>query len=766
MTSSGGQVQAQEVRFELQSLGWKAFQDLCGTVLSEVLGQTFQVFSSTRDAGRDGAFKGDWQPRDGNTWTGSFVAQCKFTSRRDSGLRKSDLADEFAKVARLVKQGLCDNYLLLTNLNVTGESDIAICDELIRLGVKNSSIFGAEWISLKIRESSRLRMLVPRVYGLGDLSQILDERAYVQARALLESMSDDLSKFVITDAYRSSAEALYKHGFVLLLGEPGSGKSTIAGALALAAADLWKCLTLRVDNADQFERHWNPNEPRQFFWVDDAFGTTQYQHHLAESWNRRFAMLRAAVQRKVRVLLTSRDYVYRAALRNLKLTEFPLLSESQVIINVQDLTAAEKRQILYNHIKLGNQPREFRRTIKPYLEGIADSSAFLPETARRLGDQRFTTNLQLTPKAIERFVTNPADYLNEVIATLGVHEKAGLALVFMTGGSLPSPIRLTSDMKAALDTMGSTKGSAIGALGAMNDSFVKLVRVASRQRWTFKHPTIRDAFAATVAHEPELLNIYLQGTPIDKLVEEVTCGDVRLEGAKVVVPSSNYEQVYGRLTQFARSGDHFRSRFLEFLSTRCDAAFLRQFVVADRDLLNSISVARSYLSMRPEVQLVARLHQFGLLPQECRSRFVAGVGDLAVHTPDADFLADVDIRNLFSEAELATVISRVRQELVPSLSSVVNDWAAECDVSDASEVEDHFSLLNDALVTYRSEFDSEPAIAAEFDEALSKIEDEIEEIVRELPREPDDDDDYEFAGRSETSSGDSNERSVFDDVDD
>lgn len=41
-------------------------------------------------------------------------------------------------------------------------------------------------------------MMVPRVYGLGDLSQILDERAYAQATAVLESMREDLAKVVIT----------------------------------------------------------------------------------------------------------------------------------------------------------------------------------------------------------------------------------------------------------------------------------------------------------------------------------------------------------------------------------------------------------------------------------------------------------------------------------------------------------------------------------------------------------------------------------------
>jgi len=52
--------------------------------------------------------------------------------------------------------------------------------------VKHVRTFGSTWIGEQIRENKRLRMLIPRVYGLGDLSQILDERAYLQARLILE----------------------------------------------------------------------------------------------------------------------------------------------------------------------------------------------------------------------------------------------------------------------------------------------------------------------------------------------------------------------------------------------------------------------------------------------------------------------------------------------------------------------------------------------------------------------------------------------------
>ena len=37
-------------------------------------------------------------------------------------------------------------------------------------------------------------------------------------------------------------------------------------------------------------------EPNQFFWVDDAFGATQYQRFFVDGWNQELPTLRAAVQ--------------------------------------------------------------------------------------------------------------------------------------------------------------------------------------------------------------------------------------------------------------------------------------------------------------------------------------------------------------------------------------------------------------------------------------------------------------------------------------
>lgn len=228
-------------------------------------------------------------------------------------------------------------------------------------------------------------MLVHRVYGLGDLSQILDERAYAQAVEVLSALGDDLGKFVITDAYQKSAKALVEHGFVLLLGEPACGKSTIAAALAVGALDEWGCSTIKVRDADDFVRDSNPNEPKQFFWVDDAFGATQIDWQSAVGWNRAFPHVQAAIRRGAKVVFTSCDYIYRSAKSVLKQSALPVIQESQVVTRVEQLSKDEKEQILYNHIRLGTQSTEFKSSVKSFLPVVPAHQRFSPEIARRLG---------------------------------------------------------------------------------------------------------------------------------------------------------------------------------------------------------------------------------------------------------------------------------------------------------------------------------------------------------------------------------------------
>ena len=610
-----GLAQAKEMTYQLHTLGWKSFQDLCATITSEVLGQTIQNFGYSQDRGRDGAFQGIWQPQKGEVFAGTFTIQCKFIAKPNAYIRFSQLREEMLKAVSLAACGLASNYILMTNAHVTGKTAAELNQAFLHIpGIKNFAIYGGEWITRNIRESARLRSLVPRVYGLGDLSQILDERAYYQAQGVLSAGSDEMLKFVKTSDFCKMEKAMSQHGFVLLLGEPASGKTTLASALALEAIDLRGYQMIKARDANDFKQHWNPHEPHQFFWIDDAFGVTQLDFMLIAGWNKMWSELAAAVRRGTRILFTSRTYLYRSAKHYLKENAFPLLLKSQVVTSQENLSDREKEQILYNHIKLGNQPSWFKQKIKPFLPGIAANRFFSPEIARRLGNSFFTHHLTLSSIGIAHFVEQPISFLIEIIKTMDRHHRAALALIFMRGGNLKSPISLEVSERKALELLGSTLARIREAFNALNGSLVFYSFQEGIYDWRFKHPTIKDAFSSFVANEPELLDIYLEGTPIQILLEETTCGNLSLPGVKVIIPRNRYNPMIKRLNTLPEENGRFNIRLIRFLAYRCDGYFLKSYLKSNPAFLQQLSFLPSYknyfrLSFCPEAILVTKLHQ-------------------------------------------------------------------------------------------------------------------------------------------------------------
>jgi hypothetical protein len=612
--------------YDLFSLGWHSFQQLCLTITREIFGQTVESFLDSSDAGKDGAFAGTWRPAKGEALNGRFVIQCKFSGKRDKTLTPPDVAEDVEKARKLVQSGRCDSYVLMTNAGVSGASKEEIETLFREAGVKIFLCFGSTWICQQIKEHKRLRMLVPRIYGLGDLSQIIDERVYDQAKALLASLSEDLAKVVLTSAYRRAAEALDRHGFVLLVGEPAAGKTTIASMLSMGALDQWAASTLKLDTPEKVVEHWNPVDPSQFFWIDDAFGVTQYEAFLVRGWNHALPMVRTMLGKGAKIVMTSRDYIYNRARNDLKEGAFPLLRESQVVIDVRDLTLEEKEQILYNHMKLGRQERPFRTAIKPYLPLIAGHSRFVPEMARRLADPVFTQGLELNRYALNAFVERQERFLQEVLQGLDKDSKAALALIYMRDNALESPVALEESELEAIERLGSNRGGCVAALESLKGSLVQHVIEEGSAIWRFKHPTVGDAYAGLLLKNPELLGIFVHGSSLEKLLGQITCGDVGLERA-VVVPKALFDLVLKRLDQAsdtrryktpALADWYSRSRMDDFLALRCSRDFLVRYVAGHPEFLARVSNPGLFLDTVSEVGLAIRLHEFGLLPEEYR----------------------------------------------------------------------------------------------------------------------------------------------------
>lgn len=752
--------------YELHRLGWNSFQQLCQSICREILGQTVESFLDSNDAGKDGAFTGTWTPAPGEVYAGRFVIQCKFTVDARHNLKPSDIKDEIEKVRKLVVAGQCDVYVLMTNAGVSGVQTTKVKALLAQAGIKHVLIFGSTWINQQVREKKSLRMHVPRMYGLGDLSQILDERAYAQARAVLESMREDLAKVVITASYGKAVEALNKHGFVMLIGEPAAGKTTIASMLAMAAADKWGSSVLKLNDPAKVEERWNPEESSQFFWVDDAFGIMQYESSLAHSWNHILPQVRTMLRQGAKIVMTSRDYIYKRARRDLKEGAFPLFNESQVVIDVHDLSSQEKQQILYNHLKLGSQPLAFRTNIKQYLPLVAAHPRFIPEIARRLADPTFTKQLYLTEHHLGQFVQKREQLLQEVLDGLDKDSMAALALIYMKKDHLDSPISLQETEEDALSRLGSNLGKCITALESLNGSLVLRQQVDGESVWRFKHPTIGDAFASALARSPDLLGIFLLGSATENLIEQVTCGNVGIEQA-VMVPKPLYPQMIARLAEFTAS-ERYKSQHLaiwrakwslhSFLTRRCSREFLALYLQTNPELIDRACRPGLRLSSSSEVDVAMRLHEFGLLPEKDRKIFVQAVSAYAISGEDMYALDDEDIRGLFTDAEFEALIARVRADLLPKLGRVrekeQDGYATD---EPAHEYMEH---MLEGFKTLKEKFGDDAEAVQIIEREIDLAKDWISDNERERPDRP-----PRSLDTTETIDNPHGTRSIFDDVD-
>lgn len=719
--------------YDLHKLGWRAFQDLCAVIMQEVLGQTFHTFADTNDAGRDGAFHGHWSVSTdapdnevapiASAGTAA-VAQCKFSARQGKTLTPTMLDDEIMKVSRLHEQGLCDAYILLTNLRVTGRTEAWVRKEVAAVGVTRTLVLDGFWVCQQISKRADLRRYVPRVYGLGDLGKILDDRRLRQAQALMTRLRDDIQTFVPTEAYRRAADSVATHRFVLLLGEPACGKSTIAATLAIAALDNWGCGVRRVDSAAELVAAWDPDEPDQLFWIDDAFGGIQHDPALTDGWSRRMDQVMTAVEKGARIILTSRDYIYRDARAYLKEYAYPRLREHQVVVDVAELTTREKEEILYNHLKAGDQPRSVLQQWSPHLHQAADVVPFQPEVARRLAHRAFTARAQLSSgDELRDYVAHPVVFLADVLRELDPAKRSALACVYLAGTELAVPVTFTPALSDAVIRLGATEAEVMRAFAAIDGTFLqKAENTHGDPVWRFRHPTIREGFAAVVAEDTNAVSVFLDGLAPDELVEQIDCGGPTNRGTLVRVPSSLYPLVIPRVSIPTDSERSWLNPKAWFLQRRCSPDFLRAWAAYHVAVLPQLLNFGSYVSAVWQPQLLGLLHQAGALPEPIRRDAVNRLSELALGF-DGGWLDD-PICGLFSPAERAALLDRIRGEILPDIENHIRESADgyESDV----EPRDRYQPAREAIDMYKRAFRDNPAVVVSLGEAMRYLEEQVD----------------------------------------
>lgn len=622
-------------------------------IMRVVLGETCSRFRPGPDGGRDGWFQGQATKllREQNKMDGNFVVQCKHTSSHHQPLEKSDLAKEIKKVEPAAAKNPF-HFVLMTNRQVTAPHEQSIREAFESInGVGQCLVLGESWIEDTIDAHPRLLRLAPRLYGIGDLSQILSSVIQKQTEALLEDLAHSLRTFVPTDSYRRAEQALHEHRFVVLVGPPASGKSAIAANLCMVSiAQNPDERVLRIEHADQFKSTWSPADANTIYWVDDVFGETTLDSDRLREWSIALDKVEAARKRGARIVFCTRDYILAAASRQLKQSKLDIINDARVRVDVTVLSDAERDAILYNHVKCGDLAYEQKRSLKRYLSMLARLPQFSPELARRLGSQRFHSGLEYNEISLLRFFLRPVQHLRDIIHGLSGSEMAALAVCLLSNNSVPDPVPDDALADAVLMTYGVPMHQVREAFELLEGSLVRRVRSTTTQTWQFHHPSMIEALQEDLAAKSSQLVLYLQSARLPAILRDTTTLPPEPDSRLVFLTDSVYEQLVRR---FETAEVEAIEGIASYLVTKASDQFLSMLDIACASVIDrALSILPEPESADLSVKLAVRLSRVEgtVLLSEARQLTVttilgkaaaeygwAGFADVVAH--NAEFLS-------------------------------------------------------------------------------------------------------------------------------
>ena len=166
----------------LNRLGAQEFEHLVQSLLKEVIGDGTLTFGSGKDGAREATFSGTAPyPSPASPWTGNWIFQAKYHDVNLLGVDKArsmvlaDLTKELDKIVLKYKHP-CDNYILITNVPLTGVAETGNIDVIMQrlipehVGyIRNIHVWGADEINRLLDKYDAVRTRYLEFLVAGDL---------------------------------------------------------------------------------------------------------------------------------------------------------------------------------------------------------------------------------------------------------------------------------------------------------------------------------------------------------------------------------------------------------------------------------------------------------------------------------------------------------------------------------------------------------------------------------------------------------------------
>lgn len=327
--------------YDFKALDDKEFEAFCADLIGEMEGTRFERFKPGRDGGVDArCLKADHA---------ESIMQCKHRPGTSfARLLRHLQEDEKPKVDRLkpVRYILC----LSTPLSKNDKSKIA---EAMAPHIRiESDIFGAEDLNVELEKRPAVAQRHYKLWlcSANVLSLILDKPIFDRSASTLDDAREMAKRYVVTSSLDAALSILETQQVLIVSGEPGAGKTSLAEHIALRhVAENYEFFKI-AENILEAERVFATGKC-QLFYFDDFLGTNYLQALSGHEGNQIANFIRRVRKDKSkRFILTSRTTILNQGKILMDNFEHQNLKRTEYELNVSEYKDIERARILYSHL--------------------------------------------------------------------------------------------------------------------------------------------------------------------------------------------------------------------------------------------------------------------------------------------------------------------------------------------------------------------------------------------------------------------------------